>query len=122
GEQSADIAENHARLLAVGGDHHDSCPLARRQMRGPVSKAPKKHRNQRQRERLTGAPSADQPSLSRRRSRQFAPAGALLVEGALLHSNPCTSTGIYFRLSRKGRTITKSVAVVPKAHANGLLR
>jgi hypothetical protein len=63
-EQRADITEDHACLLRIGGYDEDGSALTRSQVAAIVEKASEKDRAQRKDEALSSAPPAHEPSLS----------------------------------------------------------
>src|SRR5262245_66194315 len=63
-EQRADITDDHACLLRIGGYDEDGSALTRSQVAAIVEEAREINGAERQDEALTGAPPTDEPSFS----------------------------------------------------------
>jgi len=69
-DDSGHVAEDDARLLAIGRDHHDRGSLARPKIFGIALEAGEEHRDQGEHERLTGTAPTNKPSLPERSHRK----------------------------------------------------
>src|SRR5262249_17177055 len=63
-EQRADITDDHACLLRIGGYDEDGSALTRSQVAAIVEEAREEHGAERQDERFAGAPAPNEPSFS----------------------------------------------------------
>ena len=73
-------ALDDACLPAVARNDHDGADLAGAEERPPVAEACEEHRDQRQDERLAGAPAAHQPGLGQRLARRRRTPSVLAIE------------------------------------------